>query len=73
MPLKTAVAAEALRSVRREKLMGLLPRKFVVVLRCKPIRMEGLKVICDLARSRLLQPDTVAAISAFGRWAGFKI
>src|SRR6266700_987710 len=27
MPPRTAVAAEALRSVRREKLMGLLPRK----------------------------------------------
>jgi hypothetical protein len=28
--------------------------------------MEGSKVICDLAKPRLLQPDIVAAISAFG-------
>src|SRR6187399_2862599 len=70
MPPRTAVAAEALRSVRREKrvenTMGQLPRKFVVVLRRKPIRTEALKVICDLARPRLLQPDKVTAISAFG-------
>jgi hypothetical protein len=32
--------------------------------------MEGLKVICDLAEHRLLQPASVAAISALrrGRW-----
>ncbi|WP_045007325.1 hypothetical protein [Bradyrhizobium sp. LTSP857] len=46
--------------------MGLLPQTFVFVVRRKPIRTEGLKVICDLAKPRLLQPDIVAAISAFG-------
>jgi hypothetical protein len=46
--------------------MGLLPQTFVFVVRRKPIRTDGLKVICDLAKPRLLQPDNGAAISAFG-------
>ncbi|WP_426608805.1 hypothetical protein [Bradyrhizobium sp. McL0616] len=49
--------------------MGLLPQTFVFVVRRKPIRTDGLKVICDLAKPRLLQPDNGAAISAFGATA----
>ncbi|MGY4332919.1 hypothetical protein ACVWWG_007336 [Bradyrhizobium sp. LB7.2] len=66
MPPRTAVAAEALRSVRREKLMGLLPRKVCCCSEMQTIRTSGQKVICDLAKPRLLQPDIVTAISAFG-------
>jgi len=46
----SAVAAEALRSVRREKLMGLLPRKVCFCCEMQTIRTSGQKVICDLAK-----------------------
>src|SRR4051812_25261247 len=46
--------------------------RFVFVVRCKPIRTDGRKVICDLAKPRLLQPDLVTAISAFATGVGLK-
>jgi hypothetical protein len=52
MPERTADAAEALRSVRREKLIAIfsLERLFVVACR-NPIRSLRLQVIFDLARA----------------------
>jgi hypothetical protein len=51
MPERTADAAEALRSVRREKLIAIFSLERLLVVACRnPIRSLRLQVIFDLAR-----------------------
>src|SRR5882672_3421115 len=68
MPPRTAEAADALSSVRREKLIWFSPCRFFVLVRRHPIRTRRRRVIRHLA-SGLLQCPTAAAISgALEEW-----